>query len=140
MKKVFAILAVAAVMVSCGNKKKSDKPADGKDTAATTTTNNGGETTTTTTSGALTFSDPEVQKYVDDYSAFVNSYLDAVKGKDMTKITDLSMKAADWANRSMDISKKLMNNPEETKKFADHMTKLSNDWAEAAKALVPNMK
>lgn len=139
MKKVFAILAVAAIMVSCGNKKKSDKPADGKDTAATTTTNNGGETTTPITpSGA--FADAEVQKYVDDYTAFVNSYLDAVKGKDMTKITDLSMKAADWTNRSMDVSKKLMNNPEEAKKFADIMTKLSNDWAEAAKALVPNMK
>lgn len=138
MKKVFAILAVAAVMVSCGNKKKSDKPADGKDTAATTTTNNGGETTPITATAG--FADAEVQKYVDDYTAFVNSYLDAVKGKDMTKITDLSMKAADWANRSMDVSKKLAANPEEAKKFADIMTKLSNDWAEAAKALVPNMK
>lgn len=138
MKKVFTILAVAAVMVSCGNKKKGDKPADGKDTAATTTTNNGGETTPITATAG--FADAEVQKYVDDYTAFVNSYLDAVKGKDMTKITDLSMKAADWANRSMDVSKKLAANPEETKKFADVMTKLSNDWAEAAKALVPNMK
>jgi len=132
------LLAVAAIMVSCGNKKKSDKPADGKDTAATTTTNNGGETTPITATAG--FADAEVQKYVDDYTAFVNSYLDAVKGKDMTKISDLSMKATDWANRSMDISKKLMNNPEEAKKFADIMTKLSNDWAEAAKALIPNMK
>lgn len=132
------LLAVATIMVSCGNKKKSDKPADGKDTAATTTTNNGGETTPITATAG--FADAEVQKYVDDYTAFVNSYLDAVKGKDMTKITDLSMKAADWANRSMDVSKKLAANPEEAKKFADIMTKLSNDWAEAAKALVPNMK
>ena len=137
MKKLFLILAMGDVLVSCGNKKKDEKKAEGDTTSTTSTTTT---TTTTTTVGVPTFADAEVQQYVNDYTAFVNSYMDAAKNKDMAKLTDISMKATDWANRSASISQKLANNPEEAKKFSDYMTKLSQDWAEAAKAMMPKME
>ena len=138
MKKVLLVLAVAGVMVACNNKKKEDK--DVKNDTTTTTTNNTNttdNTTTTTTTGVPTFSDPDVQSYVNDYTAWVNAYMDAYKSKDMTKLSDYSMKAQDWSTRGVTVSQKLANNPDEAKKFSDYMTKLANDLVAAAKSLTP---
>ena len=137
MKKVLFVLAVAGVMASCGDKKKSDKPAEVKDTTTATTTTTT-TTTTTATPGVPTFADPEVQSFVNDYTAFVNSYLDAYKAKDMTKVSELAAKMTEWSGRSAAIGNKLAANPEEAKKFTDYMTKLSQDWANAAKAMMPS--
>ena len=138
MKKLFAVLALAGVMASCNNKKDEKKPDQGTSTTdtskATTTTTT---TTTTAVAGVPTFSDPEVQQYVNDYTAFVNSYLDAYKGKDMTKVAELATKMTDWSGRSMEVGKKLVANPDEAKAFTEYMTKLSQDWANAAKAMMP---
>lgn len=145
MKRVLLVLAVAGVLVSCGNKKKDDKPADGKDTTVTTTTTTGDQTTTTTTttdnSGAVgvpTFSDPDVQKFANDVTTFVNGYMEAAKSKDMTKITELSTKWTEWGTKATDVSMKLASKPEEAKKWADYWTKLGQQWADAAKSLMPS--
>ena len=135
MKKVLLVLAVAGVMVACNNKKKEDK--DTKVDTTTTTTDKMDKMDNTTTTGIPTFADAEVQSYVNDYTAWVNAYMDAYKTKDMTKISEYSMKAQDWSSRSMTISQKLANNPDEAKKFSDYMTKLANDMANAAKAMTP---
>lgn len=139
MKKLFLILAMGAVLVSCGNKKKDEKKT-GSDTAATTSTTTTTTTTTSTTEGVPTFSDPEVQQWVNDYTAFVNSYMNAAKDKDMAKLSEIGMKASDWTSKSLAMTQKLAANPDEAKKFSDYMTKLSAEWAEAAKALVPKMQ
>lgn len=133
------MLAIAGIMVSCGGKKKEgDKPADGKDTTTTTTTTPP-TTTTPTSSDKPTFADADVQKYVDDYTAFVNSYLDAVKGKDMGKIQELATKATEWSSKSMEMTKKLAANPDDAKKFGEYMTAMGQKWADAAKELMPKM-
>ena len=134
MKKVLFVLAVAGVMVSCGNKKKSETPAEVKDTITTTTTTT---TTTTATTGVPTFADPDVQKFVNDYTAFVNSYIDAYNGKDMTKVSQLAANYQQWSGQIMTIGQKLAANPDDEKKFNDYMTKLSQDWANAAQAMMP---
>ena len=139
MKKVLFVLAVAGVMVSCGNKKKSDKPADVKDTTGTTTTTTTTTTTIITPTGDVpTFSDPEVQKFVNDYTGLVNAYIDAYKGKDMTKVAELAGKYQQWGGQITTISMKLVAKPDDAKKFSDYMTKLSMDWANAAKAMAPS--
>lgn len=130
MKKVFAVIALVAVMTSCKDKKKDEKKMD--DTTTTTTTDP--TTTTTTSSGVPKFADAEVQKYVDDYTAFVTSYVDAYKSKDMTKVQTLSTKATDWASRSSSIAMKLSSNVDEATKFSNYMTKLSQDMTAAMTA------
>lgn len=140
MKKVLLVLAIAGALVSCGGKKKSDKPAGADSTANMKPADQGANTTTpgtAATTGVPTFSDPEVQQFANDATALVNSYMDAAKAKDMSKITELSSKWAGWGTKSTEVAQKLANNPEEAKKWADYWTKLAQDWAEAAKALVP---
>ena len=140
MKKVFAVLALVGVMTSCNNKKKDEKKPEG-DTTAVVTPPADNTTPPADNSGAIpTFADADVQKYVTDYTAFVQSYLDAYKAKDMTKVQELATKMTEWSGKSTEIGQKLATNPEEAKKFADYMTKLSTDWANAAKSMMPEVK
>jgi hypothetical protein len=131
MKKLFAVLALVAVMTSCKDKKKDEKTPDA--TTTTTTTDPGTTTTTTTTTttpavgGVPTFKDAEVQKFVDDYTAFVTAYVAAYKTKDYTKIADVSKNVAEWGTRSMSIAQKLSTSPEDATAFGNYMTKLSQD-------------
>jgi hypothetical protein len=133
MKKLFAVLALVAVMTSCKDKKKDEKKPDA---TTTTTTSDPGTTTTTTTtttssSGIPTFADAEVQQYVNDYTAFVTAYVDAYKAKDYTKIAGMAQKMQEWGSRSMSVSQKLINNPTEATTFSNYMTKLSGDLTAA---------
>ena len=134
MKKLFAILAIAGVMVSCGNKKKGDKKPEGDTTATTTTT----PTTTTTTdpgttamAGVPTFSDPEVQKFANDYAAFIQEYKAGMK--DPAKLMALAKNLQDWSTRATSVGMKLSTHPEEATAWANWMTACS-------KELMPEMK
>lgn len=115
-------------MTACKNKKKEEPKTN--DTTTTTTT------TTTTSDNTVTgdvpkFADAEVQKYVDDYTAFVTGFVEAYKSKDMSKISDLSTKAAEWATKTPGIAMKLATNTDEATKFQNYMTKLSKDMSDA---------
>jgi hypothetical protein len=133
MKKLFAVLALVAVMTSCKDKKKDEKKPDATTTTTTTNPNSTTTTTTTTTSsaGVPTFSDAEVQQYVNDYTTFVTSVVDAYKSKDLAKAGELAGKMSDWSSRSMSVAQKLSANPDEAKKFSDYVTKLSADLTAA---------
>jgi len=126
MKKLFAVLALVAVITSCNNKKKDEKKPDA--TTTTTTTDPG---TTTTSSDVPKFADAEVQQYVNDYTVFVTSYVDAYKAKDMTQLTAMAQKMSDWGSKSMSVSQKLISNPDEAMKFSNYMTKLSEQLTAA---------
>jgi PBP1b-binding outer membrane lipoprotein LpoB len=123
MKKVFAVLALAGVMVSCNNKKKDEKKPEGDTTTTTTTTVE--PTTTTTTPGVPTFSDPEVQQFANDYAAFIAEYKAGMN--DPAKLQDLSTKMQDWGKRSTDIGMKLAAKPDEAKAWADWVMALSKE-------------
>lgn len=134
MKKLFAVLALVAVMTSCKDKKKDEKKPDATTTTTTADPNATTTTTTTTTtssSGVPTFADAEVQQYVNDYTTFVNSIVDAYKSKDLAKAGELAGKMSDWSSRSMAVSQKLAANPDEAKKFSDYVTKLSAEMTAA---------
>lgn len=131
MKKVFAVLALVGVLASCKDKKDEKKEDVKSDTAVVTTPPPTDPGPTTDNTAVPKFADAEVQKYVDDYTAFVNGYVAAYKSKDMTKITEWSTKATEWASKTQTITMKLANSPEEATKFSNYMAKLSQDMAAA---------
>lgn len=125
MKKLFAVLALAGVMTSCGNKKKDEgKTTEGGDTTTQVTTPPA-ENPPANNSGVPTFSDPEVQKYANDYAAFMAEYKAGMS--DPAKLADLSTKLQDWSKRSTEIGMKLATKPEEAKAWADWVMALSKD-------------
>ncbi|MCY7310112.1 MAG: hypothetical protein LH619_04975 [Chitinophagaceae bacterium] len=127
MKKIFAVLALVGVMTSCKSKKKEEvKPAE-----TTTTTPTEGTTTTTAATGVPTFSDPEVQKFANDYDAFMAEY--RVGMKDPAKLAELSKSMTDWSTRAQSIGMKLASTPDEAKKWADWALALSQQMMETMK-------
>jgi hypothetical protein len=137
MKKLLSILAVAVIMVSCNNKKSEEKSATTDTTVKTTETTTGGDQTTTTTTttttnnqGVPSFSDPEVQKFANDYAAFLDEYKKGLK--DPARMADLTKSMQDWSSRSQSIGMKLANNPDEAKKWADWIMVVSQEFSKAA--------
>lgn len=127
MKKLFTVLALVGVMTSCKSKKKDEKKPDETTTTTTTTT----EGTTTAMSGVPTFSDPEVQKFANDYAAFIAEYKAGMK--DPAKLMELSKNMQDWSTRATSVGMKLANHPEEAKAWADWMMACTKD-------MMPSMK
>jgi hypothetical protein len=132
MKKIFAVLAIAGVMASCGSKKKDVKKGDNDTTVTTNTTTTGDKTTTTTTTttGVPTFSDPEIQKLVTDYDAFISAYLNGGY-KDPAKAAEYSKSMQDWSTRMQGVSVKLANNPDDLKKWTDYWTAMGKKIQDA---------
>lgn len=134
MKKLFAILAIAGVMVACNNKKKDEKKPEGDTTVTTTTTptNTTEPTNTTTTStDTPTFSDPTVQKFVDDYTAFIMQYKEGMK--DPAKMAELSKSLQEWSTKGTEVGMKLATNPEDLQKWTAW-------WQAISKEFMPQMK
>jgi hypothetical protein len=138
MKKLFAVLALVAVMTSCKDKKK--EPKIDVPVPSTTETITPSSDAATTTGDVPKFSDPDVQKYANDYTAFVNGYVEAYKSKDMSKIASLATSASEWGTKSTAMFTKLATSPEEATKLTTYMSKLANDMVVAAKAMMPGTK
>ena len=135
-------MTLFGVMTSCKDKKKEEKKPEETTTSTTTSPATTTDATTepaentapsenTGSSAMPKFADAEVQKYVEDYTAFVTTYVNAAKTKDMTKVASLTSTATQWASKSMDIAKKLMANPDDATKFSNYMSKLSDQMTAA---------
>ena len=123
MKKLFFVVAIAGFMTSCKDKKDEKKMEE-----STTTTPKMDEPkmeTTTSTSGVPTFSDPEVQKFANDYAAFIANYKAGMK--DPSKMADLTKNMQEWTTKSQSIAMKLAQTPDEAKKWAEWATALSKE-------------
>lgn len=138
MKKFLPVLALVVLFTACNN-KKDEKKTDTPPATNTTTTDPGTSTPTTTTnatspdSGAPKFSDPEVQKIADDYTAFVQMYVDGMK--DPSKMAALAKDMQSWAPRLSSVGVKLAKDPAEATKWSQYMLSL----AEKMKSAMPAM-
>lgn len=134
MKKLFAILAIAAVMTSCKGKKDDKKVEDSTTNTPTTT-----DVTTTPTDLAPgdvpTFSDPDVTAYVKAYEDYISVYRKAAEGKDLSKFAELGKMGQDLSSKGIAASQKLANNPSDAKKLADYMTARSQELITLSKKL-----
>lgn len=73
------------------------------------------------------FKDTEVQQYVIDYDAYVKEYIEAIKSKDIPRLTSLGLKAKEWTKKEQFISKKLVTDSNELKKYKNYIQGLTND-------------
>jgi hypothetical protein len=124
MKKLLPVVALLCFMVACKSKKKEEaKP----DTITTTTTT----TTPIDYSWVPKFADPEVQKYVDGYTAFMMTYDYTLT--DSAKAAEQANKEKDWNTGAMPILQKLGSNSEELKKWQDWTIELGKRKMPATK-------
>lgn len=116
---------ISLLAVACKDKKEDKKE---EPTTAPTTTPTTTEPTTTTTPPATDvpkFSDPEVQKFANDYAAFINEYKAGMN--DPAKLADLTQKLQDWSKKSTDIGVKLASKPEEAAAWSNWLLKIAEE-------------
>ncbi len=126
MKKLLLVFALTGLLTACNNKKEDKQPEE-KTNGTTTTepaTNNTDATDPAPTSvnaasGVPNFSDPEVQKFANDYAAFIDEYKKVLADPASPRSAEFAMKWSDWASRSMSVGMKLAANPAESKKWTD---------------------
>lgn len=125
MKKFFIPLAIAAItLTAC---KKEAKTEETKATTEQAAPEGAAVETPASTESASSdlpkFSSPEVQKFAEEYSAFMNESAAAAKSGDAAKIQALSGKAQEWATKNQAAMAKMT--PEDVKLWTDYSTKLS---------------
>jgi hypothetical protein len=132
MKKLFPVVALFVLFTACKDKKAEPKTGDTPATNTTSTTTPTSEATTTAaTPGVPKFSDPEVQKFANDYGAFMNEYKEGMK--DPAKLADLSKKLQEWSTKAQGMAMKMAQNPAEAKAWADWTMELSKSMIPGAK-------
>ncbi len=100
MIKLLTTLTLVGLMIACkDNKEAEEKPGKNE----TTNTTNGIAT------GVPTFSDPEVQKYANEYAVFMGEYKTAMA--DPTTSVEFARKMQDWSTRTRHIAIKLVQYP-----------------------------
>jgi hypothetical protein len=130
MKKVILSCTAVALftfgLISCGENKETTK----ETTTTETTTTEATKPAETVASDAPTFSNEEVNKGLAEYKSMINDYVAAIQSKDQAKAADLTTKAQAVSASMSSWMTKLK--PEETQKFTEYMTKLSQEWSAAA--------
>lgn len=118
---------VSLLAVSCKSKKeeKKEETPTTQPTTTPTTTEPTTTPTTTTDSGVPKFSDPEVQKFANDYAAFIAEYKAGMN--DPAKLADLTQKLQDWSKRSTDIGLKLASKPDEAVAWSNWLLKVADE-------------
>ncbi len=130
MKKFLFVVAIAGIMTSCKD-KKDEKKAEEPTTIAPTEPTTTEPTTTAPVTSDVKFSDPEVQKFADEYTAFVKSYKTGMV--DPAKAQELAKTAQEWTTKMQPMVMKLATNPEELKKWQDWALALSKELMPATK-------
>lgn len=79
------------------------------------------------------FSDAKIQKFLVDYKAYIDQYINAADAKDINKLTELTKKNQKLIITRKIISEELSSNPKELNKFNDFVRKLDSMAAEVMK-------
>ncbi len=139
MKKVILSTALVAALAFTSCKKEETKAEPETTTTETTTTEttmpentNVAEDVNEAVASVATpkMSNPDAQKFVDEYASFVKEQIEVAKSGDATKMQELTKKATDWAKKTQEFAAKLT--PEDQKLWAEYATKVAQEVANAA--------
>ena len=135
MKKILLVIAVAGIMTSCKDKKKTEETVTTPTTTEQPTTTEPTTTAPTTTGGVPSFKDADVQAYAQAYADYADAYKKAADSKDMSQFAELGKMGQDLATKATAMSQKLVASPEEAKKLSDFILAKTSEITEYTKKL-----
>lgn len=136
MKKLFILFAAATLFVGVQACKSTPEATEEVATEEVVTEEIPAETpaeTTQASAGVPTFSNADVQAYVNSYEEYINLYKEAVDKKDMTKMQELATKGQELATKGQEAMSKLTG--DDVKKFTDYTTAKANEIKDLAMKL-----
>ncbi|QQR96909.1 MAG: hypothetical protein IPK18_08265 [Sphingobacteriales bacterium] len=132
MKKLFILFAAATLFVGVQACKSTPEATEEVATEEVVTEEIPAETTQAS-AGVPTFSNADVQAYVNSYEEYINLYKEAVDKKDMTKMQELATKGQELATKGQEAMSKLTG--DDVKKFTDYTTAKANEIKDLAMKL-----
>lgn len=135
MKKLFILFAAATLFVGVQACKSTPEATEEVATEETVTEEPVAETTESTeaSAGVPTFSNADVQAYVNSYEEYINLYKEAVDKKDMSKMQELATKGQELATKGQEAMGKLTG--DDVKKFTDYTTAKAKEIQDLAMKL-----
>lgn len=135
MLSVAAVGLLATTLVSCEGTKKTETTTDSTISAnGDTTVKVVTKTTEVTKTEVPTFSSEDVNKGLADLTKLKDDYISALKSKNATEIQSLTDKYKAWSQNATTLAAKLK--PEEIQKYTDYVTKVTQEWGEAAQEVI----
>jgi len=136
MKKVFLSIAMIATLMvtSCKENTKSDNSEETKTEATSEKPDDAPEAATTGSEGTPSFSDSDVQDYVDTYESYIEDYKKAVESKDMTAFSALATKGQELATKAQEVSGKVSG--ADAEKLTSYMTAKAEEMQELSKKMM----
>ena len=129
MKKLFLAISVIGLISMTSCKKEEAKVENATENAVENTTEaatnaaDAVENTTAAVSDVPTFSNPDIQKFAEEYAAFYKEVSEAAKSGDAAKVQDLQAKGLEWAKKAADYTQKMT--PEDAQKWVDWSQKIA---------------
>jgi hypothetical protein len=115
MKKIFLVIIIALTFSSC-NSKKEDKKQEPK-----------------SASGAPKLTDPELQKFANEYTAYSKAYVDAYNSGDSVKIAEYVIKGGEFTERGFSLLEEFSRYPDEWAKWQKFLEQLLDQEKAASK-------
>lgn len=126
MKKFLSVLALSGLLVACNNEKKEEKKIEESNTTTPVKADPAAtDNVSSSNPDVPTFSDPEVQKFANDYATFIKEYRAGIK--DPARMKTLTDNMQQWSTRGQSIGMKLANNPAEAQKWAQWWLAVTKD-------------
>ncbi|MFC7346281.1 hypothetical protein ACFQO9_06035 [Chryseobacterium zhengzhouense] len=131
MKKIILMIGVVTLfsVTSCEKKESTKSETPVTESSTSTESQPAQEQTSTETPKTVLgvevpkFSNPDAQKFADEYATFMAEVTEASKSGDAAKIQAISAKSQEWAKKQADMAAKMT--PEDAKLWTDFAMKLS---------------
>ncbi|GGX16223.1 hypothetical protein [Aquimarina muelleri] len=137
MKKVILNLSlvIAILFASCKNETKETSTSS-ENTENTEKTEEKEENSSegSTKVGVPSFSDKNVQEYVNAYEAYIEDYKKAVESKDMTAFASLGQKGQELGTKAQEVMGNLSG--EDVTKLSEYMQKKSEQLQELSQKMM----
>lgn len=134
MKRLFLNITMITVFMVTVSSCKDNAKSDAKESTTEATTAIDENSSSDSATGTPSFSDSDVQAYVDAYESYMEDYANAVESKDMGAFTALASKGQDLATKAQEISGKVTGTDAE--KLTAYMTKKAKEVQELAKKMM----
>lgn len=134
MKKVIVNLSLVIAILFASCKSETKETSTSSENTEKTEKKEDNSSKESATAGVPSFSDKNVQEYVNAYEAYIEEYKKAVESKDMTAFASLGQKGQELGTKAQEVMGNLSG--EDVVKLSEYMQKKSEQLQELSQKMM----